>query len=262
MENPYQPSKASLAAVDIPPMTDPRGERRRDEGPVDEAATETTDFVRVATCETPTEAHLLKGVLEATGLSARVADANIVQANTWMTQAVGGVRVLVPADQAEAALRAIAEYIAGAFQLEGDDDAPAARISELKSPVFSPDRATVLSFFLTPAFGSALQLANALRIGSGKQKLRSGLWFAVLVAASAVAVAVMHKLNPGPFVIFRASVALSAITVIWYFVAVQPVTKQLIESHGRRYKQRRLALPSLVTAAALLVAGWLLTEFS
>ena len=261
MENPYRPSKASLAAVDIPPYPEPNA-LRRNERPADDTSTETTDFVRVATCGTPTEAHLLKGVLEANGLSPHVADANIVQANTWMTQAVGGVRVLVPTDQTEAALRAIAEYNAGAFQLEGEEAEPAAIVSELKSSVFSPDRATLLSFFLTPAFGSTLLLANAISIGTAKQKFLGWLWFALLVAASAVAIAVMHRLNPGPFVVFRASIAISGITVLWYFIAVQTETKHLIATYGRRYKQRGVAPLSLSAGAAFLIVGWLLTELS
>jgi hypothetical protein len=54
------------------------------------------DFVRVASCATPTEAHLLKGVLEANGLAPTVADANIVQAQGWMPLAMGGVRAMRP----------------------------------------------------------------------------------------------------------------------------------------------------------------------
>jgi len=255
LNNPYLPSKASLSAVDIAPPLE------RTESSAEEVPTGTTDFIRIATCGTPTEAHLLKGVLEANGLSPSVADANIVQANTWMTQAVGGVRILVPAEQAEAARHAIAEYNAGAFQLEGEEAAPAMSLSELKSPVFSPDRATLLSFVLTPAFGSALQLANATSIGTPKQKLLGWLWFSLLVATSAAAVALMHRLNPGPLVVFRASIAVSGITVLWYFLAGQPQTKHLIATYGRRYKQRSIAPLSLATAATSLAIGWLLTEF-
>jgi hypothetical protein len=261
LENPYAPSKASLTAVDVPPPQTQEA-LRQTESQTDDIPTETTDFVRVATCGTPTEAYLLKGVLEANGLSPSVADANIVQANTWMTQAVGGVRVLVPAGQAEAALRAIAEYNAGAFELEDEETKPPVRLSELKSPVFSPDRATLLSFFLTPAFGSALQLANTISIGTPKQKLLSWLWFFLLSVTSVAAIAFMHRVNPGPFIVFRASIAISAITVSWYFLSVQPQTKYLISTYGRKYKQRSITPLSLPAGALLLAAGWLLTEFA
>ncbi len=88
------------------------------------------DFVTVATCETPTEAHLLKESLVASGLAARVADANFLQANPWMSNAAGGVRVLVPASLAGEARRTIESLEAGAFQIDidpratGDDAGP------------------------------------------------------------------------------------------------------------------------------------------
>lgn len=91
------------------------------------------DFVTIATCETPTEAHLLKESLVASGLSARVADANFLQANPWMSNAAGGVRVLVPASLASEAKKTIEALDAGAFQI--DVDHGAAEIS-------GPDEAT------------------------------------------------------------------------------------------------------------------------
>ena len=122
------------------------------------------DFVRVATCSTPTEAHLLKGVLQSAGLTPHVADENIVQANAWMTQALGGVRVLVPASQVEAAQKALGELNAGAYQLEGEEVATVT-YKEQPSPLFSPDKAVLLSFLLTPVFGAAIQIVNALALG-------------------------------------------------------------------------------------------------
>jgi len=44
-------------------------------------------------------------------------------------------------------------------------------------------------------------------------------------------------------------------------VALQPVTKHLIATYGRKYKQRSLTPLSLPAAAASFVVGWLLTEF-
>jgi hypothetical protein len=81
------------------------------------------DFVTIATCETPTETHLLKETLLASGLAARVADANFLQANPWMSNAAGGVRVLVPASLASEAKKTIEALDAGAFQIEGDHGA-------------------------------------------------------------------------------------------------------------------------------------------
>lgn len=257
MDNPYLPSKASLSAVDV---RLPRSDARRLASPENEH--EGDAFVLAATCSTPTEAHLLKGVLEASGLSPTVADANFAQTHSWLAQAAGGVRVLVPAEQAEAARDAMAEYNAGAFQLEGEDAATEVKFVPLESPVFSPDRATLLSLLFTPAFGAALQLANAIGTGTRKGKFLAWLWFAVLGVTSAVAIAFMHRLNPGPFVVFRASISLSGITLLWYFLAGLPQTKHLIATHGRLYKQRSVALPCVATAVASLAFGWLLTEFA
>lgn len=78
------------------------------------------DFVTIATCSTPTEAHLLKETLVAAGLPAEVADANFIQANPWMSHAAGGVRVLVPASRVAEAKEAVAAFNAGEFQLEAD----------------------------------------------------------------------------------------------------------------------------------------------
>lgn len=78
------------------------------------------DFVVVTTCETPTEAHLLKETLVAAGLPAQVADANFVQANPWMSSAVGGVRVLVPASLADEAKATLAAFNAGALQIDAN----------------------------------------------------------------------------------------------------------------------------------------------
>lgn len=83
------------------------------------------DFVPVATCNTPTEAHLLSGVLEAAGLHPHVADSHFLQAHSWMTPAAGGVRVLVPASQVPAAADAIAQFRAGAYELQGNEWAEA-----------------------------------------------------------------------------------------------------------------------------------------
>ncbi|RZS54519.1 DUF2007 domain-containing protein [Sphaerotilus mobilis] len=95
-----------------------------------------SDFVRIATCATPTEAHLLHGMLAAVGLHPRVADANFIQADPWMTQATGGVRVLVPADEVDAARRALADFHGGALALS--DDGPESGAIDREPPEPTP----------------------------------------------------------------------------------------------------------------------------
>jgi hypothetical protein len=219
------------------------------------------DWVRVATCSTPTEAHLLKGVLQAAGLTAYVADANIVQANTWMTQAVGGVRVLVPASQVGPASQVIAEFNAGAYQLDEEASTPSIPAAQQHAPVFSPDRAALLSFVLTPAFGAGVQLANASLLGN-RRHLSAWAWLVLLLCASIAGVVVAFRISPGPFVVFRASLAISFITVVWYFLAVQQQSKSLLTTYGSKYKKRSLFIPALIVAAVQLGVGWAVSELA
>ena len=69
----------------------------------------------------PTEAYLLRGVLQAGGVPAMVADAHLVQAHSLLASAIP-VRVMVPERllaQAEAVVEA---YQRGDFALPDDDD--------------------------------------------------------------------------------------------------------------------------------------------
>jgi hypothetical protein len=80
------------------------------------------DFVCVATLNSPTEAHLLKGVLEAAHLSPHLADEHMVRNYSLLTPALGGVRVLVPASEAAAARKTISEFESGAYRLDDDPE--------------------------------------------------------------------------------------------------------------------------------------------
>ena len=220
------------------------------------------DYVRVATCGTPTEAHLLKGMLESNGIAANVADANFIQADTWMTQAVGGVRVLVPADQVQAARSAIAEFNAGAYELPDDEALPASKPVPLAAPVFSPDRAALLSFALTPVFGGALQLANSMAAGSRGARVRDALWLLALSVLTGVAIVMAQRLNPGVFVVFRASLAVTLVTVVWYFLVLQPVSKELVSAHGRHYPKRPTFLPAVAAFVIEVLVGFAVNELA
>jgi hypothetical protein len=70
----------------------------------------------------PTDAYMMQACLESNGVSAVVADANIVQANEFLTTAVGGVRVLVPESHFEQAKRILSAFEAGEYQLDDDFD--------------------------------------------------------------------------------------------------------------------------------------------
>ncbi|MCZ4306661.1 DUF2007 domain-containing protein [Zoogloeaceae bacterium G21618-S1] len=80
------------------------------------------DWLLVARCLDPTEAHLLCACLKASGLSAMVADANLVQTHSLIAVAVGGARVLVPEAQLERAKAVLEAYHRGDFALDENTD--------------------------------------------------------------------------------------------------------------------------------------------
>jgi len=79
------------------------------------------DFVTVARFFTPTDAHVVCACLEAAGIPALVADANLVQANSLWTTALGGVRLLVPSNFEAEAKAVIEAFERGDFALPDDD---------------------------------------------------------------------------------------------------------------------------------------------
>ena len=220
------------------------------------------DFVRVATCSSPTDAYLLRGVLQTAGLDPFVADANLAQAHPWMTHALGGVRVLVPGHQVEAARQAIADYEAGRLQLEGESTEGPAPVPPLPAPVFSPDQAVLWSFLLTPVFGAAVQVINDRVLPDSPQRRSRLVWLVLLTVLTLAGLVIGFEIEPGPFFVLRTSWVLSFFTVVWYFLAGSAQSKVLIAGHGLRFRRRSLWGPAVATGAAEVLVGaglhWLL----
>ncbi len=212
------------------------------------------DWTRVASFTMPTEAHLLVGVLEAAGLTARLADANLVQADAWMTQALGGVRVLVPASQLRRAEAVIAEFNAGAYQLEGEAETPAAPLQQQPAAVYSPDRAAVLAFFLTPVFAVGVQIANT-RLLHRRQRLSSWLWLALLLVLSISGAVAAFEVSPSPWIVLQGSMGMSAFTVVWYFLSGREQSRSLFVDYGPRYARRSLWGPAAGAVVIELALG-------
>ena len=80
------------------------------------------DLFAVAKCLVPTDAYVLQGCLVAAGIPAVVADANHVQADLLIAPALGGVRILVPAEHLDEAHRVLDAFERGAFALDDDAD--------------------------------------------------------------------------------------------------------------------------------------------
>jgi hypothetical protein len=70
----------------------------------------------------PMDAYVLKACLESNDVPAIVADAHMVQANQFLTTAIGGVRVLVPESHFERALKIRKALDAGEYQLDDNYD--------------------------------------------------------------------------------------------------------------------------------------------
>jgi hypothetical protein len=73
-------------------------------------------LVTVATSYDPTEALILRALLESAEIPASVADLNLVTANWPWAVALGGVRVQVPQSQALLAKGLLADYYAGRLE--------------------------------------------------------------------------------------------------------------------------------------------------
>jgi hypothetical protein len=101
---------------------------RQPQAAAPEAAPGTVEWVTIARVLVPMDAHILRGRLEAEGIPALVADGNLVQTNSLLSVAVGGVRVQVPAPFVSQAREIMAAIGGGAFalregaELESEDD--------------------------------------------------------------------------------------------------------------------------------------------
>ena len=78
------------------------------------------DFETVARFLNPTDAHLLRACLNAAGIPALVADANLVQTNSLWAIAIGGARVLVRASRVAEAKEIIEAFGRGDLALPDD----------------------------------------------------------------------------------------------------------------------------------------------
>ncbi|UOD31284.1 DUF2007 domain-containing protein [Massilia violaceinigra] len=93
-----------------------------DDGTAESEAIPGRDLFIVAKFFTPTEAHLARSFLVASGIPAVVADVNHAQADQFLLPAMGGVRVLAPEEYLEQAQELLAAREHGDFTLSDDAD--------------------------------------------------------------------------------------------------------------------------------------------
>lgn len=89
-------------------------------------------FITVAHYYDPIEAHIARGLLASQGIEAHLGDEHLALANWEWRLAVGGVKLRVPAEQAQHACEILRQAESGAYALE---EAP-----EQAQPLRLPDR--------------------------------------------------------------------------------------------------------------------------
>lgn len=197
------------------------------------------DMTTVARRTSPTEANLLKNVLIAAGIPAVVADANLVQADSWMANAYGGVRVMVRAAFAEAALEAIKQFEAGAFQLPSEEDEPPqAGPQKTDLRLWGPDVSAFWSFALTPVFGAWVHWLNSRTLQHRQTPALMWLLASLAVTSCALYLALSKRWDPAAA--FQVSPILSGFTFIWYVFSGRAQSAHMVSSFGSQYTKRPL----------------------
>jgi hypothetical protein len=215
------------------------------------------EFVAVDNCATPTEAHLIKGVLESAGLTAVTTDNHLLQAYDWLTPAAGGVRVLVPACELTAARQALADYRAGELALPDEDASSAPAHARLSAPIYSPDIAALFSFlFVHPAFGAGVHLLNARTLQPGGAGALAWGWFLALAAGSGGTIVLIAQGRDAGFNPALAAFGLSLLTAIWYLSFAQAHSKALLQRFGSAYPRRSLVPLALGVFAIEVALAW------
>jgi len=80
------------------------------------------DLFIIARYMVPMDAALMRGCLEASGIPAVLADAHLVQTDLLLAPALGGVRILVPAEYLQQAQEVIEAFGRGDFELDEHTD--------------------------------------------------------------------------------------------------------------------------------------------
>ena len=119
----------------------------------------------------------------------------------------------------------------------------------------------MLGFVFTPVFAFLIHWVNERNMGLQLFRVAHLVWFTVLCLATLATVVVLHDLGPGPFVMFRASMALSALTLIWYFSSGKRQSALVLSTYGPNFRQRSLVPISFLVGTAFLASGWVLNEF-
>ena len=89
------------------------------------------DLVTITRVFNTLEAEMLRGCLEAEGIPATLGDVQMIQTDSLLASALGGVRLMVPIAFAEDAHRAVAAFARGEFAI---DELPAGAEAVAEEP--------------------------------------------------------------------------------------------------------------------------------
>lgn len=216
------------------------------------------DFVVLTRTTLPTEAQILQGCLEAAGIPAMVADANLVQAHSFLTTAVGGVRVLVPAHCLPQAQEVLANLEQGAYRLDDAAEPAAPALRPVPGgALWNPDAAALWSLLFTPLFGSVLIWLNARRLADANLLWMARWWLLASALLTGSLLTVPPLADDPQAAQGHLRLLLAGYVPLWYFLGVRPQSQQVIARHGRGHARRDMVWPVLlglaITTAVLIV---------
>ena len=242
------------ASVDDPSMTDSTL-TPEDTADAAEYLGDTTTVARFGGID---EALALKGCLVAAGIPASIGDQNLMmQGGGWLGGVGNGVRVQVPAALVARANEVIADYRAGAFEIEGDPDpelAPPTRSTELA--LWGPDLSAFLSLWLTPIFGATLHWLNSRKLGEAMLVRRANAGMVLSLVATAAAFWLMRPRDWDAAAPFKISGLMSVYTALWYLVIAHSQSRFIARSFGHKYPHRHVWGAAAVGFGVMLALGF------
>ena len=202
------------------------------------------------------EAQVLKHLLVSEGISASLGDAHTVQTNGLWANALGGVRVMVPADSLARARQLMDEMQAGLLALDGDaDPALPAPVLATERALWNVDVAALFSLVLTPVFGNVLMLLNARTLADTRGKRTATVWLVISIAVVAYAVWMLGAPGQSPWLGFRASGFVAPYTLVWYLLGAHAQSSRIAKAHGRQYVHRSVSRATPLALLAIAAVG-------
>ena len=215
------------------------------------------DMTTIARLSMPTEAGILKDCLRAAGIPACIADGNLVQADSLLSIAVGGVRVMVPTSRLDEAKEVLHDFERGAFELESDDERPVVKPKVTNIPLWNPDAAAFFAIFLTPVFASIIHFLNSRALQNQKLMRTATISLVTSVVITAIALYMAAFRGWSWVTMFHASLIASAYTLLWYFFAGHYQSKFIAEYCGTRYLKRGLMKFVLLAVICMMLPGYI-----